>query len=306
MVVVNQVGVINMKNIDPQIKDQDLIDHLESNGDYRIIKKLKDQTHYNDDDGSDKKIAIFLDTETTGTDLAKDEIIELGMVAFEFNSETGKIFKILETFNELEEPTIEISKEASEVNGITMEMVKGHKIKDNEVKDFISSAAIILAHNAKFDRHFVEKRFSFFENTSWGCSIKDVSWHENGLKSRSLEFLAYKYGYFFEAHRADKDCMASIHLLSKMLLETKCLALKDLLINARKKSNRIAAKGAPFAIKDNLRDRGYKWNAEAKYWFIDVSEEDTLSEKNWLSSEHEVEGDIICSIDAKSRYSKRG
>ena len=162
--------------------------------DIKELKKLKDQTHYNDDDGSDKKIAIFLDTETTGTDLAKDEIIELGMVAFEFNSETGKIFKILETFNELEEPTIEISKEASEVNGITMEMVKGHKIKDNEVKDFISSAAIILAHNAKFDRHFVEKRFSFFENTSWGCSIKDVSWHENGLKSRSLEFLAYKYG----------------------------------------------------------------------------------------------------------------
>ena len=202
--------------------------------------------------------------------------------------------------------TIEISEEASEINGITMEMVKGHKIKDNEVKDFISSSAIILAHNAKFDRHFVEKRFPFFENTSWGCSIKDVSWYENGLKSRSLEFLAYKFGYFFEAHRADKDCMASIHLLSKMLPETKLLVLEDLLINARKKSNRIAAKGAPFAIKDNLRDRGYKWNAEAKYWFIDVSEEDTSLEINWLSSEHKVKGDIVCSIDAKSRYSKRG
>ena len=66
------------------------------------------------------------------------------------------------------------------------------------------------------------------------------------------------------------------------------------------------AKGAPFAIKDNLRDRGYKWNAEAKYWFIDVSEEDTSLEISWLSSEHKVKGDIVCSIDAKSRYSKRG
>ena len=81
------------------------------------------------------------------------------MVAFEFNSETGKIFNVLKTFNELEEPTVEISKEASEVNGITMEMVKGHKIDDQKVRDFVSEAVIILAHNAKFDRHFVEKRF---------------------------------------------------------------------------------------------------------------------------------------------------
>jgi len=285
---------------------KEYIDQLESTGNYRVIKRLKDETFYNDDDSSEKKIAIFLDTETTGINFENDEIIELGMVAFEFNSETGKIFKILETFNELEQPKIEISKEASEVNGITMEMVKGHKIKDNEVEDFISNAVIILAHNAKFDRHFVEKRFPFFENTHWGCSIKDVSWHENGLKNRSLEFLAYKYGYFFEAHRADKDCMASIHLLSKTLPESKLLVLEDLLINARKKSKRIAAKGAPFAIKDSLRERGYKWNAEAKYWFIDVSEGDALSEMNWLSDEHEVVGDIVGSIDTKTRYSKRG
>jgi DNA polymerase III subunit epsilon len=284
---------------------KEYIDKLESSGDYKVIERLKNMTSYNADDESEKKIAIFLDTETTGTNFEKDEIIELGMVAFEFNS-TGKIFKILQTFNELEEPTIEISKEASEINGITMEMVKGHKIDDQKVKDFINSAVIILAHNAKFDRHFVEKRFSFFQNKSWGCSIKDVSWLENGLKNRSLEFLAYKYGYFFKAHRADKDCMASIHLLSKTLPETKLLVLEDLLINARKKSDRIAAIAAPFSIKDELRDRGYRWNAEVKYWFIDVENIDTESEKNWLLDEHEINGEIICTIDAKSRYSRRG
>jgi DNA polymerase III subunit epsilon len=284
---------------------KEYINELENSGDYKVIKRLKEFSSYNDDDGSEKKIAIFLDTETTGTNFENDEIIELGMVAFEFNSDTGKIFNILETFNELEEPAIEISKEASEVNGITMEMVKGHKIDDQKVRDFVNEAVIILAHNAKFDRHFVEKRFPFFEDTSWGCSIKDVSWHENGLKSRSLEFLAYKYGYFFEAHRADKDCMASIHLLSKSLPETKLLVLGDLLINARKKSSRIAAKGAPFVIKDELRERGYKWNPEKKYWFIDVDNKDKEAEMEWLLDEHDVRGEIISTIDAKNRYSKR-
>jgi DNA polymerase-3 subunit epsilon len=294
-----------MKNIDSSILDQDLISHLESNGDYRIIKKLKPQSQYNDDDGNPKGVAIFLDTETTGIDIAKDEIIELGMVAFEYSISTGKIFKILETFNELEEPKVVISKEASEVNGITMEMVKGHKIDNEAVEAFINQAGIILAHNAKFDRQFVEKRFSFFKERRWGCSISDVSWHENGLKSRSLEFLAYKYGYFFEAHRADKDCMASIHLLSQTLPESKCLVLDNLLKNARQISDRISAKGAPFAIKDDLRARGYKWNAEKKYWFIDVIQENSSSEISWLRDEHQISGQVECTIDAKSRYSNR-
>ena len=79
---------------------KEYIDKLESSGDYKVIERLKNMTSYNADDESEKKIAIFLDTETTGTNFEKDEIIELGMVAFEFNS-TGKIFKILQTFNEL-------------------------------------------------------------------------------------------------------------------------------------------------------------------------------------------------------------
>ena len=284
---------------------KEYIHELESSGDFKVIERLKDKSSYNEDDGSEKKIAIFLDTETTGTNFEKDEIIELGMVAFEYSFETGKIFNIIKTFNELEEPTFEIPIEASEVNGITMEMVKGHKIDDQKVRDFVNSAAIILAHNAKFDRHFVEKRFPFFEHTRWGCSIKDVSWHENGLKSRSLEFLAYKYGYFFEAHRADKDCMASIHLISKTLPESQLLVLEDLLTNARKESIRIAAKGAPFAIKDELRERGYRWNAEKKYWYIDLDSQESDSEMNWLLDEHEVKGEIICTINAKNRYSRR-
>ena len=294
-----------MKNIKPSISDQDLINHLESKDDYRVIKRLKPQTHYNEDDGKDKKIAIFLDTETTGTDFAKDEIIELGMVAFEYNPETGKIYKILENFNELEEPTIEISEEASEINGITMEMVKGCKIKDHAVEVFIKEAAIILAHNAKFDRHFVEKRFSCFDDKNWGCSIGDVSWHENGYKARSLEFLAYKYGYFYEGHRAFNDCMASIHLLSKTLPESNLLVLQDLITNARQNSSRISAKGAPFSIKDKLRARGYKWNAEAKFWYIDVNEKDSSSEIEWLKENHDVDGQVESIINAKSRYSNR-
>ena len=62
---------------------KEYIDQLESTGNYRVIKRLKDETFYNDDDSSEKKIAIFLDTETTGINFENDEIIEQGRVAFE-------------------------------------------------------------------------------------------------------------------------------------------------------------------------------------------------------------------------------
>ena len=211
------------------ISESELIDQLEQTGNYKISKKLEPQESYNKDDGSEKKIAIFLDVETTGKETIEDEIIELGMVAFEYSPESGKVFKILNNFNELEEPNVPISPEASEVNGITMEMVKGHKIEDDKVEDFISKAVLIISHNALFDRQFVEKRFSCFIQKNWACSINDVSWKENGFNNRSLEFLAYKFDYFFDAHRAYMDCLASIHLLSKKLPKFDSPVLQDLI-----------------------------------------------------------------------------
>jgi len=284
---------------------QDLINQLEKDGEYRVLKKLDLNQTYNEDDGSDKKIAIFLDTETTGTDVDHDQIIELGMVAFEYNSDSGKIYRILSEFNELEEPTIDISEEASKVHGISMEMLKGKKINDDDVMKFISKAGIILAHNATFDRQITEKRFPFFSDKYWGCSMRDVSWKENGHKTRVLEFLAYKYGYFFEGHRATIDCLAAIHLLSKKLPESGLLVLNDLINNARQNSNRIAAIGAPFSIKNKLKAHGYKWNPKAKYWFFDAREDNTELELQWLHDNYDVEGQIVASFNASKRHSSR-
>jgi len=283
----------------------DLIEKITKTGNYRVLKRLEPKDKYNNEDGSEKKIAVFLDVETTGKDKEKDEIIELGMVAFEYNPESGKIFKILDNFNELEEPIVPISKEASEVNGITMEMVKGCKIDDKKVEQFISSAVLIISHNALFDRQFAEKRFPCFIKKNWACSISDVSWKENGFNNRSLEFLAYKYGYFFDAHRAYIDCLASIHLLSKKLPKYENLVLQDLINNARQKINRISTKGLHISHKDKLKARGYKWNPDSRFWFYDAKEPETETELKWLKDEFDYDGVVIASINATLKYSNR-
>ena len=287
------------------ISESELIEQLEKKGNYKISKRLEPQESYNEDDGSEKKIAIFLDVETTGKEIAEDEIIELGMVAFEYNPDSGKIFKILNNFNELEEPNVPISPEASEVNGITMEMVRGHKIEDNKVEDFISKAVLIISHNALFDRQFVEKRFSCFVQKNWACSINDVSWKENGFNNRSLEFLAYKFDYFFDAHRAYMDCLASIHLLSKRLPKFDSPVLKDLIVNARQSTNRISTKGIHISYKDKLKARYYKWNPKDVLWYFDAKESETEGELQWLKDEFDFDGSVIATFNATTRYSNR-
>ena len=124
------------------METEKIISELESTGDYKVIKKLHPKEFYNEDDGSDKRIAIFLDVETTGLSVDEAEIIELGMIAFEFSKKDGRIFKIIDEFDEFEEPKKgEISQEITDLTGITNDIVKGKK---SMMKKLMSSLAMQL------------------------------------------------------------------------------------------------------------------------------------------------------------------
>jgi DNA polymerase-3 subunit epsilon len=52
---------------------------------------------------------------------------------------------------------------------------------------------------------------------------------------------------------------------------------------------RIWAEHSPFELKDQLKARGYRWNADAgsapRAWYIDVDEEKHSAEMEYLSKE---------------------
>ena len=83
--------------------NEDHLKNLEANGDYRVLRRLQPRSRYNAPEGTETKHAVFLDLEITGLDPAKDEIIELAMVPFEFSSD-GRIFNVHEPYNALQEP----------------------------------------------------------------------------------------------------------------------------------------------------------------------------------------------------------
>jgi DNA polymerase-3 subunit epsilon len=229
---------------------------------------------------------IILDTESTGTDIHVDKIIELGMVKFEYCPTSGKVYRIVDTFDELEDPGMPIPAAAAAVNGLTDEMVAGHKINDDEVAEFISGCDLIIAHNSGYDRAMVERRFKGFDTLKWGCSQKQVDWTAEGIGSHKLDYIAYKLGFFFEGHRAVADCMALLEALQRTLPLSRTTGLKQILDKHTNVGRRIWALDAKFEKKDDLKKRGYGWgdgnNGTEKAWNMEVADADFDAEIAWL------------------------
>ena len=268
---------------------EDIAEQLRQSGQYRIINKYYKPEGYNTDSSTDKKlIGVFLDTETTGLSCVTDRIIELGMVKFEY-TEDGRIFRLLDEFNRYQDPGMPIPEAITKLTGITDDMVKGHQINVEEVDSYLKDVDIIIAHNAQFDRAFFEIIFPTITPKPWGCSMYDIDWKNEGISSHKLEYIAYKYNFFFEGHRAITDCLAGVHILSQESLISKQPVLKQLLESALAIRFRLWATNAPYESKDLLKMRGYRWsmnqNDKQRAWSIELKEDQIEEEINYLHSE---------------------
>lgn len=287
-----------------------LAEVLRASGRYRVQRRLEPRRTINPPDGSPTRTALFVDVETTGLDPYKDEIIELAMVPFTYSLD-GLIFEVGEPFQRFQEPRRPIPANITQLTGITDEMVAGHRIDPNEVSAFAGGAALIIAHNARFDRRFVERLSEVFTTKPWACSMTQIDWAGEGYEGTKLTYLAASAGFFYERHRATHDCLAAIELLATTLPKSLALAMRQLLERARQPSWRIWAENSPFELKDALKARGYRWNGDGnpspKAWYIDVEDQDRETELAYLSAEiyqREIEL-LIHRITAHNRFSDR-
>ncbi|MGG6430311.1 exonuclease domain-containing protein [Acetobacter ghanensis] len=139
---------------------------LEASPDYRVLRRLRPREPVEGYDATETRLGLLVDVETTGLDPDLDEIIELAMVPFRYALD-GMIVEVQEPFDRLREPTKLISPEITMLTGISDTMVSGKSIDPEEVAAFAAPAAVVIAHNAAFDRHFLE-RFSPVFSTSLG------------------------------------------------------------------------------------------------------------------------------------------
>lgn len=260
---------------------------LSRSSDYRVLRRLVPRIPSRPAE-QETRTGILLDTETTGLDHRKDEIIELGMVKFDYTAE-GRIVGVRDTFAAFNEPSAPIPPEITAITGITDEMVAGQRIDDAAVSAFVDDAVITIAHNSGFDRKFAERYWPIFEQKPWGCSATEIDWRKHGFAGAQLGYLLTGVGFFHQAHRAVDDCHALLEVLAFELPDTGAPALALLLETARKPTMRVWAEQSPFELKDSLKRRGYRWNdgsdGRPKSWFIDVDEAAIDDEIAFLRSE---------------------
>jgi len=262
---------------------------LEASGQYRILRRLYPRPVVTSRAAiPGQRLAIIVDTETTGLDHTRDEVIEIGMVAFSYD-EDGSIGDVVGTFNALREPSVPITQEITRLTGITSDMVKGHMIDLDAVEAFIQPAHLVIAHNARFDRPFCERLAHGFSLKAWACSHAEVSWSEFGFEGSKLGYLLSQCGWFHQGHRAVEDCHALLEVLAAPLPGDAGSAMSHLLRSARKALLRVWAEGSPFDMKDNLKQRGYRWNdgtnGRPKSWYIELAEDAYEAELKFLRQE---------------------
>src|SRR3954463_6570986 len=118
---------------------------LSQSTNFRVLRRLVPRPTCQPAFGQEVRTGILLDTETTGLDHAKDEIIELGMVKFDYLPD-GRIVGVRDVFSAFSEPSIPISPEITALTGITDEIVAGHSIDEAAVNAFVEDAVIVIAH----------------------------------------------------------------------------------------------------------------------------------------------------------------
>jgi DNA polymerase-3 subunit epsilon len=290
------------------LQPEEMVAALEASGDFRVLRRLQPAGLVSEVPAGSRR-AVFLDVETTGLDPEKDEIIELAMVPFYYSTD-DEVVGIGHPFSALRQPDRPIPVEVTSLTGIDNAMVAGQAIDPAGVAAFVGGN-LVIAHNAPFDRRFLEKFCPALAQHPWACSMSEVRWADEGFESSKLAYLALSSGFYYDRHRAVNDCHAAIELLSRKLPRAGRSALASVLTSARKTTIRCWAENSPFDAKDILKRRGYRWNADdngqPRAWWIDLEEAQFEPEKAYLCTEI-YQRDVIfrtASITAFNRHSSR-
>jgi DNA polymerase III subunit epsilon len=143
---------------------------------------------------------------------------------------------------------------------------------------------IVVAHNANFDRKFVERYSSFRKH--WACSATEVEWRKLGFDGSRLGYLLAGIGLFHQAHRAIDDCHALIEILSANVPKLNRSAFAILLEGARRKTSTDMGRAVSVRAQGRAEEAWLKWSdgtdGRLRSWYIDVDDAGKADEIDFL------------------------
>ena len=165
---------------------------------------------------------VLFDLETTGTSCKKDEVVEISAVKVMNGN-------VVDEFSTLVNPQMPIPYWATEVNGITDDMVVDSPTFDVALRDFLEFAGdmILVGHNIHtFDMKFIcrdaEKFFGKTVGNDYIDTLPIARMYLPQLGHHTLSDLADYYGIPTDgAHRALFDCKMNQQIFEHLGQEMK-------------------------------------------------------------------------------------
>ena len=200
---------------------------------------------------------VVYDTETTGLNLAKDEMVQLSAVRL---NEQGEI---VDTLDRMVVPTVPIGQGAYETHGFDLPYILSHGGKDAKaaLEEFaaFSKGCVLVGHNSlRFDRPLVRRQCKEqglpplpicgeYDTLTMAKSFL------SGLPDYKLSTLCAHYGVVNEAaHNALGDITATAKVLWRMLEENVIIAAEERLRAVEKYAPRFEKF---FAFYQDLQNR---------------------------------------------------
>jgi DNA polymerase-3 subunit epsilon len=179
---------------------------------------------------------------------------------------------------------VPLSQEITELTGLTDADLVNQRVDWLAVERLIALSEVIVAHNATFDRAFIEKYVPLSAAKLWACSLRQIDWPAKGFGVQKLDILSIFHGFFTDAHRALNDANALLNLLRMQDTGSHAPYLKELLTNAHRPFVKVTALYSPFETKDLLKQRRYRWDPAQKAWYKHLYKDALTAEVEWLES----------------------
>jgi DNA polymerase-3 subunit epsilon len=164
------------------------------------------------------KPLAFIDLETTGINLATDRIVEIAIVKILPDGKRSAKRKLIN-------PQIPIPKQASDLHGITDEMVKDaptFKQAAHELKQILDACDIAGYNSNRFDIPLLIEEFlrAEVDFDMKGRRLLDVQniFHKMEQRTLSAAYKFYCNKNLDGAHSAETDALATAEILSAQLL----------------------------------------------------------------------------------------
>ena len=249
-------------------------------------------------------VAVGLDVETTGLNHERDEVIQIAIRPFFVNPTTGDVSGLKKTITGLQEPSKPLPPIITEITGFRDEDLAGHSINWKRISSILGRCQFIIAHNASFDRKWVEAALRkngcpVPEDAIWGCSMTQVDWTPVVRCWKALEVLCAWHGFFYDSHNAEADVDATLHLLRKNEY------MKEMLSNAVAPDYHVFAANSLREENTILKSGRYRWNPELVCWWKATNnQEEAERECKWLKENLSQVEPQYFEIEPKHRFSE--